>query len=37
MMKELGMDVFRFSISWSRVLPRKFIVSMCSLIIKLPA
>ena len=23
-MKEMGMDAFRFSISWSRVLPRKF-------------
>ena len=24
-MKEMGMDAFRFSISWSRVLPRKFL------------
>ena len=27
-MKEMGMDAFRFSISWSRVLPRKFLYSL---------
>ncbi|RVW93574.1 Beta-glucosidase 12 [Vitis vinifera] len=37
LMKELGIDAFRFLISWFRALPGKFIVSVYSLIIKLLA
>lgn len=37
MMKDIGFDAYRFSISWSRILPREYLSNHLLLILELVA